>query len=239
MLFFQGGAFKIGGTLQFRDQAYYFARRGLVTLRAEYRDSKKDGVNPDTGVKDAISAMRWVRRNADVLGIDSQRIVASGASAGGFLAAAAATIDDFHSSSDDPGVSPKPNLLILFNPLLSFVDFHRAVQFGIDAKLAQKISPLQNMSAALPTTLVMIGSEDVFLGQNLEFKERATDLGVEVLLEIADGQPHSYFNHPPWKEQSTLLADNFLVAQGYLQLEPRVNLPHLFTRSWRDADTQP
>ena len=39
MVFFSGGGWRSGGTSQFRPQAEYFAKRGLVTVRAEYRDS--------------------------------------------------------------------------------------------------------------------------------------------------------------------------------------------------------
>ena len=73
----------------------------------------KDKVRPDTCLKDAVSAMRWVRKNATMLGIDPERIVSSGGSAGGYLAAAVATIDDFHSEGDDLSVSPKPNAMVL------------------------------------------------------------------------------------------------------------------------------
>ena len=99
IVFFSGGAWRSGGTSQFLPQAQYFAKRGMVTVRAEYRDSTKDKVKPDTCLKDAVSAMRWVRKNADRLGVDPQRIVSSGGSAGGYLAAAVCTIDNFHSNT--------------------------------------------------------------------------------------------------------------------------------------------
>lgn len=42
----------------------------------------------------------------------------SGGSAGGHLAAAIASIDGFNDATDDLSVSCKPNLLVLFNPVL-------------------------------------------------------------------------------------------------------------------------
>ena len=54
-----------------------------------------------------------------------QRIVSSGGSAGGYLAAAVATIDGFHSEGDDLCVSPKPNAMVLFNPVVDFVTTER------------------------------------------------------------------------------------------------------------------
>ena len=225
IVFFSGGAWRSGGTTQFARQAGYFAKRGLVTVRAEYRDSTKDKVKPDTCLQDAISAIRWVRKNAGKLGIDPERIVSSGGSAGGYLAAAVATIGDYHSPDDDLSVSPKPNAMVLFNPVVDFVGLDLAPRFGIDGELAAKISPLQHVGKNLPPTLILIGSKDRFLGQNREFMSKAKELGVRVEIDLAEGQPHAYFNRSPWMEKTVSSADRFLVSLGYLAEEPRVELP--------------
>lgn len=225
MVFFSGGAWRSGTTVQFAPQAEYFAKRGLVTVRAEYRDSTRDKVTPNICLHDAISAMRWVRKNADKLGVDPGRIVSSGGSAGGYLAAAVATIDDYHSPDDDLSVSPKPNAMVLFNPVVDFVSLDIAPKFGIDAELAARISPLRYVTKDLPPTLILIGSKDDFLGQNRQFMEKAKDLGVRVEIDLAEGQPHAYFNRSPWMEKTVAAADEFLVSLGYLGEEPRVELP--------------
>lgn len=225
MVFFSGGAWRSGGTSQFLPQADYFARRGLVTVRAEYRDSTKDKVKPDTCLKDAVSAMRWVRKNARQLGVDAEKIVSSGGSAGGYLAAAVATIEDFHSEDDDLSVSPKPNAMVLFNPVLDFVSLDLAARFGIGGEVAERISPLRHVTKDLPPTLILIGSEDRFLEQNRQFMSKAQGLGVRVELDLAEGQPHAYFNRSPWMEKTVDRADRFLVSLGYLGKEPRVELP--------------
>src|SRR5262245_28289969 len=61
IVFFSGGGFKNGTTRQFLTQAEYFAKRGLVTIRAEYRDSTRDKATVNICLEDALSAMRWVR----------------------------------------------------------------------------------------------------------------------------------------------------------------------------------
>jgi acetyl esterase len=160
-------------------------------------DRRKDKVKPDTCLKDAITAMRWVRKSADKLGIDAGRIVSSGGSAGGYLAAALAAIDGFHSPDDDVSISPKPNAMVLFNPVLDFVSLDLASRFGLDPELAAQMSPLQHVSDGLPPTLILIGSKDGFLDQNWEFMSKAKDLGVEVEMDVAEGQPRSFFNRSP------------------------------------------
>jgi acetyl esterase/lipase len=225
IVFFSGGAWRSGGTRQFAPQAGYFAKRGLVTVRAEYRDSTKDKVKPDTCLKDAVTAMRWVRKSAEKLGIDPRRILSSGGSAGGYLAAAVATIDDYHSPDDDVSVSPKPNAMILFNPVLDFVTLDLGSRFGLDPELAAQISPLQHVEKGLPPTLILIGSKDRFLDQNREFMFKAKELGARVEMDVAEGQPHAFFNRSPWLEKTVQSADRFLVSLGYLSEEPRVDLP--------------
>lgn len=225
MVFFSGGAWRSGGTSQFFKQAQYFAERGMVTVRAEYRDSTKDRAKPDTCLKDAVSAMRWVRKNAKILGVDPQRIVSSGGSAGGYLAAAVATIDDFFSEGDDLSVSPRPNAMVLFNPVVDLVTLDRASEFGITGELAAKISPLGYVTKDLPPTLILIGSEDPFLEQNRRFVAKGTEVGVRVELDLAQGQPHAYFNRSPWMEKTVASADRFLISLKYLDEGPAVDLP--------------
>lgn len=225
MVFFAGGAWRTGGTGQFRPQADYFAKRGLVTVRAEYRGRNNDKVNPDTCLKDAVTAIRWVRKNAETLGVDPDRVIGSGGSAGGYLAAAVATIKDFHSEDDDLSVSPVPNALVLFNPVLDFVSLDRAREFKIVGELAHRISPLQHVTKDVPPTLILIGTKDNFLGQNRQFQSKATALGVRVEIDLAEGQPHAYFNRSPWLERTIDSADKFLMSLGYLKEAPRVELP--------------
>ena len=223
IVFFSGGGWRTGTTRQFLPQAGYFAKRGMVTVRAEYRDRTKDKVKPDTCLLDAISAMRWVRKNADMLGIDPERIVSSGGSAGGYLAAAVATIDNYHSPDDDLAVSPKPNAMVLFNPVFDLAEFASRLQ--LDQELATQISPLRHVAKGLPPTLILIGSEDRFLDQNKQFASKAKQLGARVEIDIAPGQPHAYFNRSPWMQKTVASANRFLISLAYLAEEPAIALP--------------
>jgi acetyl esterase/lipase len=65
------------------------------------------------------SALLWVRKKANELGLDANRSAAGGSSAGGHLAAATATVNGFDGKSDDLKISAAPNALVLFNPALN------------------------------------------------------------------------------------------------------------------------
>src|SRR5262245_6841040 len=90
IVFFFGGGWTNGTIKQFEMQANYLATRGTLTALAEYRIKSKHNVTPAECVLDAKSAVRWLRQNAAKLGIDPNRIVASGGSAGGHIPACTA-----------------------------------------------------------------------------------------------------------------------------------------------------
>lgn len=118
IIFFFGGGWKTGNRSQFREQAKYFAKRGAVCFLADYRTESNFGTTPFEAVEDAKSAMRFIRSHANDFHIAKNKIVACGGSAGGQLAAATALIESYDALNDDLKVSPIPDALILFNPVL-------------------------------------------------------------------------------------------------------------------------
>lgn len=60
------------------------ARKGYVIVGVEYRDSNK--INFPGQLQDAKAAIRYIKQNADKYGVDTEKIIAMGESAGGHLA---------------------------------------------------------------------------------------------------------------------------------------------------------
>ena len=116
IVFFFGGGWNSGSPAQFEQQCRYLASRGMVAMTADYRVASRHAVKVVDCIKDAKSAVRWIRTNAGRLGIDQNLIAAGGGSAGAHIAAAAATIRDFDDSGEDRSTSSVPNALVLFNP---------------------------------------------------------------------------------------------------------------------------
>ncbi len=222
IVFFFGGGWTSGRVTQFEPQAKYLAQRGMVAARADYRVRSRHGTAPDKCVEDAKSAVRWLRVNAAKLGIDPQRIVASGGSAGGHIAACTATVPDFEAAGEDSSISSRPNLLVLFNPVLNTVAIGE--KYGM-SEIGRKISPNQHLSKDVPPTILFFGTEDRFTDGGKEFIQKAKDLGLQAQLYLAPGQPHGFFNRSPWQERTTFLMDEFLAAHGYLKGKPTLDLP--------------
>ena len=83
-----------GSKTDFGRMAARLARHDYVVVSVEYLLSKPGSPSWPANFEDVREAVRWVRRHADEYGIDPDRIVAMGASAGGHLSALLGTYPD-------------------------------------------------------------------------------------------------------------------------------------------------
>lgn len=110
---FHGGSWSIGKPDWFFSTAENYAKQGWVVGVVEYRIKGKQDTYPFEAVKDAKSAIRWVRENAEKYNIDPDKILATGNSAGGHLAIATTLVDNWNESTDNLEINPKPNAIIV------------------------------------------------------------------------------------------------------------------------------
>ena len=217
IVFFFGGGWTGGKIEQFEPQANHLASRGMVAVRADYRVKSRHGVTPQECVEDAKSAVRWMRQNAAKLGVDPERIVAAGGSAGGHIAACTAFTPGLDAENEDATISSKPNALVLFNPVLRFENIPELMErIGNDEVLGTAISPTLHLTKDSPPTLIFFGTGDRLAVMGDEFVKKSKELGHRAELFAADGQPHGFFNRPPWLEKTTQRMDTFLVSLSYL-----------------------
>jgi acetyl esterase len=217
IVFFFGGGWTNGRITQFETQAEHLARRGMVAVRADYRVKSRQGVTPDRCVEDAKSAVRWVRAHASELGVDPDRIVSSGGSAGGHIAACTSLAEAPEADGEDRSVSARPNVLLLYNPVLSFEGVPELVsRVNGDEALARTISPTRYVASTTPPTMLFYGSEDRLKAQGDEYLRRMKEAGARAEMFTAEGVGHGFFNRAPWQERTTARADEFLTSLGYL-----------------------
>lgn len=218
IIFFFGGGWKSGSATQFYHHSKYLADRGMVAISADYRVKNKNGTSPKEAVSDAKSAMRWLKQHAKSLGINPNKIVAGGGSAGGHLAASTATITKFNDPNDDLTISPMPTALALFNPVYD----NSAEGWGYKTvkDYWQDISPLHNLNKNTPPTIVFLGTKDDLVSVKTaeKFKNTMLSLGLRSELYTYEGQKHGFFNYKfkPYYNDTMAKLDTFLVSLGLI-----------------------
>ncbi len=224
IVFFFGDGWSGGTPTQFEPFARHFADLGCVAVCADYRVASRNKTTPVEAVRDAKSAVRFVREYAKEWGADPSRIVAAGGSAGGHLAACTALIPGF---LDEPGAKDAdamPNALVLFNPVLDT----SATGFGGGKRgdELKPISPQHHVREKLPPALVLHGTADttVPFKQAEAFAKAMKDAGNVCEVAAFEGRGHGFFNHPGFKkaakpddyEACVKRATKFLEGQKFL-----------------------
>lgn len=217
-LVIHGGGWAGGAPPRMYPFAAHYARLGMVGISLQYRlYNPKTGVSVFDCVKDARSAMRWLRAHAGELGIDPEKIIVSGGSAGGHLAAATALFDGVNDEADDAGLAVAPAALILLFPVIDT----SAEGYG-NAKIGERwreLSPAHNVRPGLPPTITFHGTGDKvtpYAGARA-FHEAMLEKGNRSLLITHEGGAHGYlmFDASLYEETMTK-SDAFLRELGLL-----------------------
>ncbi|MDB4582877.1 alpha/beta hydrolase [Draconibacterium sp.] len=213
IVFFFGGGWVSGTPTHFQLQAEYLASRGIVAICPDYRTKNKHNTSPFECVKDARSAMRYIKMNGKILRVDPDKVVAAGGSAGGHLACCTAMIDNVNEEGDNLQVSPNPFALVLFNPV---VDTSKK-GYG-QSKMAGRefeISPVHHITSNVPSTLIMHGKDDTTVPfENVKrFDQTMKQAGNECKLVGYNKQGHGFFNYnkkPKYFKKTLTQTEKFL-----------------------------
>lgn len=221
IVFFFGGGWTKGNINMFDHHANYFSKRGLVCFLVDYRVTSRHHSTPFESLKDAKSAIRYIRQNAATFHIDTSKIVASGGSAGGHLAAATALIKDYNEDSDNKAISCKPNALVLFNPVIdNGPGGYGYERIGDEYK---SFSPLHNIQKGAPPTIIFQGTKDKLIPVETVKYYQTVMRKVESRCDLFlyEGKEHSFFNYNKFEDYKSTVSetDKFLQSLGYLKEE--------------------
>ena len=167
IVYFTGGGWVNGNVYGQIPNPAWFRDHGIIGIEADYRVKSRHGTTPVECIKDAKSAIRYVRTHAKELGINPNKIIAAGGSAGGHIAACTA-IDGGDAEGENLKISSKPNAMVLHNPVLgegfgkAFFDVH------------PEFSPILNVKKGWPPTILSNGTKDKTTP--IEFAEKFTRL---------------------------------------------------------------
>lgn len=223
MICLHSGLWDISAPTQFIPQCQHFASRGMVAIAVEYRVFQKQRTSPMEAIDDAQMAIGFVRQNAEILGIDPNRVVVMGASSGGHLALCAALHDQVvHESVEEV----RPNALILFNPVSDTWKKGTGMDVFPDPALAKKTSPTAFLPRKnLPPCLIFHGRADrvVPFSQSKRLQKLYKRKGNRCDLVDFEKADHSFFNYNVNELNYRLTlraADHFLTELGYLEPDP-------------------
>jgi len=197
--FFHGGGWALGDPSEFDEACIRYALKGFITFTFQYRLSvNADGTIPHPGitlvecVKDARSAMRWLREHATELHVDPDRLVACGQSAGGQLALSTALAGHVNEYTDNLQISPVPNALILYSSNVNTMEAWADRLMGERREEIWSISPHHNLKPGLPPTIEFHGEEDsmVPIWVVRHFIDKAEKMGNQIEFEPYEGRKH-------------------------------------------------
>lgn len=215
--FFHGGFWETAMVTQFVPHCHHFAGRGAVTVTFEYRVASKHQTGPLEGIEDSRAALLWLHDNAELLGIDPEKVAFVGAAGGAFLALLLVMPKEKQYS---PPLRPKA--LVLFSALLNTTPKGQLSDRFPNAITAKTHSPSGLVRRHLPPMLLMHGKADRVtpFEEATSFRRRMKWRGNRCKLLDFNGAEHSFFNfnvsHANF-EMTIAAADRFLVEQGVLQ----------------------
>src|SRR5215831_13886002 len=193
-----GGGFFVGdkNAGYIINDAKALGARGYTNISANYRLQQES--KWPAQIHDTKAAIRWTRANAEKLGVDANRIVIAGYSAGGMLslmAAGTAGHKEFEGEGGNANVSSDVNACIGVYPLASA---------QIAGGLFEQATP-ENIAAASPTsyitksfapTIFIHGTNDgtVPVQSSIDFFTKLHALGVPTTMTLIQGADHAFDN---------------------------------------------
>ncbi len=227
--FFFSSGWDNGQVAQFAPHCVYLASRGMVAMAFDYRVANRQGGGPLEAIADAKSAIRWIRLNACELGINPGKIVGIGGSGGAHAMASAAILKGFDNPLESQELSPAPNGLVLYNPVMDTSKHGFGLERFPDPGVAKEANLIRAIVKGLPPMLIMHGTADrvVPFAGSYEFARKNSKKKNFCRFIEFEGQGHGFFNFNLSFEmyQATLMAmDEFLVEQGFIEPDPDAGL---------------
>jgi acetyl esterase/lipase len=166
----------------------------MVAISFQYRLSAVGGYSPIDAVSDAMSAIRWTRQHAGILGIGADRLVAGGVSAGAHLALCAAMLSGPDATVDDPEFSPVPNALVLQSAPVNSASDRQFVELLQGRAKPENYSPASHVRPDLPPMCFIHGTSDEIVPYDSvkDFVTRIGEAGNKCDLHTFEGTDHFF-----------------------------------------------
>jgi acetyl esterase/lipase len=234
VLLIHGGGWRGGDKTQLRGYGILLGRAGYVCVISEYRLVGESAWPAQ--IHDVKTALRWMRANAEELGIDPERIALEGNSAGAHIvlfAAGTPNVAEFEGDGGNPGVSTSVGAVIGVYPPTRFYFGTRehggvpieALSDNPTAELAAAASPVSIAGPEYPPTMLVHGTADEVVPVSASFLmyDTLTNHKVPTELHVYAGQPHAFDADPRFGRRTADLMLLFL--ERYLKATEPAGAP--------------
>ena len=198
-----GGGFR-GGSKEGARVALRLAGLGYTGIAAQYRLTAE--AKWPAQLDDVQTALGWIKRQADALDVDADKVVILGHSAGaimalcsaarlqGQVAACVAFYPAAEQSRSPDGALPEP------------------LAADADQRTIESLNPIGQVAAGFPPTLLLHGAADTTFApsNSLRLFDALTSVGAPAELHVFEGLAHVFDNHAEFAELSSLMIDLFL-----------------------------
>ncbi|MEQ8691676.1 MAG: alpha/beta hydrolase [Pseudomonadales bacterium] len=216
VVFFHGGGWMGGSKERSQLAVLPYLDKGWAAVNVQYRLGGT-ALAP-AAVEDTRCALRWVVRNAEQYGIDTDNIVLTGRSAGGHLALitgmltpaagldARCPVGKGGSGTDRASVQfPEMNVAAIVNwsgitDVVDLIDGPNATTYAVSwlgaqpdrHSIAQRVSPMQYVRKGIPPILTLHGDQDLVVPYEHAVRLHAAldDAGVPNQLHTLKGREH-------------------------------------------------
>jgi acetyl esterase/lipase len=221
ILVIHGGGFNDGDKARPREMniATNLVLQDYVCMSINYKLRRKAGdVTWPQALYDAKAAVRWLRKNAERLQIDPERIGVIGCSAGGNLATMLALTqpqDGFDLPEPNSGVSSAVSCAVDFYGAVDLMNYHDMKMFNKTRaeapELYTKASPVTYARKDAPPILLVHGTADavVPVSQSQALDAALTKVGAHHELVIVPDAPHTFHLQPKQRDLRPLVFDFF------------------------------
>jgi acetyl esterase/lipase len=229
LLHIHGGGYVTGFSGQFNPFLQAVAQNcGCLVVSVDYR------LAPEThfpgSLEDNYTALRWLYKNADELGVDRKRIAIGGESAGGghsvMLAIAARdrreipilfqlliypALDDRTGSTRQPPPSIGQFIWNAGSNRFGWTSFLGVPAGSPIVPVGAVPARVENL-AGLPPAIIGVGALDLFVDEDVEFARRLIDAGVPTELVVVPGAFHGFDVFVPDAAVSKRFTESWMVA---------------------------
>lgn len=218
-VFFHGGGWSGGSLSQGRGICQYLASRGIVALTAEYTLTPRDQFPAGESrkrhaVMDAKTVVRWVKQNATTLGIDPNKLVTGGISAGGHISVLQMMDESVTNPTDDTSISTDVQGFVLMTPAFTLLERDREAEVNV----------FNHIEKDFPPTLFIVGENDNWEPASESLALELVDRCQQVEYWMGKELGHNFILQNHSKTPTYLRVDAFLRSIGILEEQPTLTL---------------